>query len=214
MPADEAQLRHPVATLRIPVVHELGALLDHLLLFVLRGRVDEEAVLREGDLLARLLEDVAHVRILRAPEHALAADDGLRPGLEELVELVDVEGLPALVDEGRDVVLEDLGVLMLLGVIHCIDPGSGIVGAAEVEAAGIEQLLHRHVAVVGDDDLCIALEAPDESLELGELVLRHEVALVQDDGGAELELLDQQRLDIVFLDIVAQQVLAAIEAMR
>ena len=100
---------------------------------------------------------------------------------------------------------------MLLGVLHRVVPRGGLVGAVEVEAPGVEDLGHGHVALRRLDDDGLGLQAADEGLELGELLGRHEVGLVEDDRGAELELLDEQGLDVLLVDVLLEQVLAAVE---
>ena len=49
-----------------------------------------------------------------------------------------VEGLATLVDKGGDVVLQDLGVLVLLGVLHGIHPRSRAVRLVKAKATGVE----------------------------------------------------------------------------
>ena len=122
-----------------------------------------------------------------------------------------VKRLAAVVHERLDVVLQDLRVLVLLRVLNRVDPRGGGVGALEAEAAGVEDLVHGDVAVFRLDDHGVLLEAADDGLQLGDLVRVHEVGLVEDERGAELDLLDEQRLDVVLVDVVLEQVLAAVE---
>jgi len=208
---DEAQARDAVAREGVPVIKELGVGIDDLLLLVFWGGIHEETVLGDADLLACLLEDVAHVRVLAYPEHALAADDVVWPGLDELGQPVDVERLATLVDEGGDVVLEHLGVLVLLGVRHGVGPCGRVVGRLKAEASGIEKLAHGHVAVLGLDDHRIFLQASNNGLELLDLRGRDPVGLVEDDRGAELDLLDDKALDVILVDVIGEKVLAAVE---
>jgi hypothetical protein len=81
---------------------------------------------------------------------------------------------------------------VLLGVLHGVEPGGGVVGAVKVKAVGVEHLVHGDVAVRGLDDHGVLLQAADDGLELGHLLGGHEVGLVEHDGGAELELLDER----------------------
>ena len=96
-------------------------------------------------------------------------------------------------------------------MLHGLDPGGGVVGAHKVEAVGIEQLLHGDLAVLGLDDHGILLQASHDGLELGDLLRAHGVGLVEDQRGAELDLLDEQALDVVLVDILGQQVATAVE---
>ena len=53
--ADDAQARHAVARLVVPNLHDLGVLVDDLLLLALGRRVDKQAVLHQAHLVAGLL---------------------------------------------------------------------------------------------------------------------------------------------------------------
>lgn len=61
------------------------------------------------------------------------------------------------------------------------------------------------------DDHGILLQAAHDGLELGDLLGGDGVGLVEDQRGAELDLLDQQALDVVLVDILGQQVATAVE---
>ena len=208
---DEADLGLAVARDVVPVVEHLGILADELLAHAIRRARDELALLGEGGLLAGLLEHVAHVRVLVGPELALRADDLARPGGHEVAERVDVEGLPALVHERLDAILQHLRVVVLLGVLHRVEPHRRVVDLLEVEAIGVEQLVERHVALLGLNDDGVLLQRPHDAAHLVDLLAAHAVALVEHHRGAELELLDEQALDVVLVDVLGQQVLAAVE---
>ena len=64
---------------------------------------------------------------------------------------------------------------------------------------------------MGLDDHGVFLQAAHDGLELGNLLRAHGIGLVEDQRGAELDLLDEQALDIVLVDILCQQVAAAVE---
>ena len=100
---------------------------------------------------------------------------------------------------------------MLLGVRHGIRPHGGVVGLLEAEASRVEKLAHGHVAVLGLHDHRVPLEAADDGLELLDLLGRDLVGLVEDDRGAELDLLDDETLDVILVDVVGEKVLAAVE---
>ena len=153
--------------------------------------------------MAGLLKHVAHVRIAGLPQRALDANDLVGPLLlDKIGELLQVKRLAARVHKGLDVVLEHLGVVVLLGMLHGLDPGGGVVGAHKVEAVGVEQLLHGDLAVLGLDNHGVLLQAAHDGLELGDLLRRHGVGLVEDQRGAEFDLLDEQTLDVVLVDIL------------
>ncbi len=211
MLANEADLGLAVAALLVPVIHDLRVLGHDLGANVERSAADELALLGEARLAASLLEHVAHVGVLVGPELTLGADDLLGPGGDEAGELVDVEGLAAVVDEGLDVVLEDLGVVVLLGVLHGVEPGSRAIGAVEVEAIGVEQLGKIDVAPLGLDDHGLFLQATDNALELVNLLARDLVDLVEHHSGAELDLLDEQGLEVVLVNVVGKQITTAAE---
>ena len=210
--ADDAQARHAVARLVVPNLHDLGVLVDDLLLLALGRRIDKQAVLHQAHLVAGLLKHVAHVRTAGLPQRTLDADDLVGPLLlNKIGELLQVKRLAARVHKGLDVVLEHLGVVVLLGMLHGLDPGGGVVGAHKVEAVGVEQLLHGDLAVLGLDNHGVLLQAAHDSLELGDLLRAHGIGLVEDQRGAKLDLLDEQALDVVLVDILGQQVAAAVE---
>ena len=89
-------------------------------------------------------------------------------------------------------------------MLHGLDPGGGVVGAHKVETAGIEQLLHGDLTVLSLDDYGVLLQTAHDSLELGNLLRRHGIGLVEDQRGAEFNLLDEQALDVVLVDILCQ----------
>ena len=212
MAADDAQLGLAVAHLGVPLVHDLGRLGQDLALLLFRRGVDEEAVLGQAHLVAGLLEEVAHVGVEVAPEHALGAHDAVGPVvLDKVLEGGLVKGLATVVDKGLDVVLQHLWVVVLLGVLHGLDPGGGVIGLHEVKAAGVQDLPEVDFALGGLDDDGVLLKAAHDGLELGELFGRHGVGLVEHERGAELDLGDEQRLDVVLVDVVGQKVAAAVE---
>ena len=96
-------------------------------------------------------------------------------------------------------------------MLHGLDPSGGLIGAAKVKAVGIQQFAHGDIALLGLDDHGVLLQAAHDGLELGDLLGRHGVGLVEHERGAKLDLLDQQALDVVLVDILGQQVAAAVE---
>ena len=61
------------------------------------------------------------------------------------------------------------------------------------------------------DDYGVLLQTAHDSLELGNLLRAHGIGLVEDQRGAEFNLLDEQALDVVLVDILCQQVATAVE---
>ena len=100
---------------------------------------------------------------------------------------------------------------MLLGVLHGVEPSGRAVGAVEVEAVCVEQLGELDVALLGLHDHSLLLQAADDALELVNLLAADLVDLVEHHGGAELDLLDEQGLEVILVDVVRQQVTAAVE---
>ena len=149
--------------------------------------------------------------MLGHPHDSLRADDARRPSFRIFVEFVEVEGLATLVDEGLDVVLEDLGVVMFLGMFHRIHPGGGVVRLLKIEAVRVEKLAHGNVAARRLHDDRFFLQTVNDCLQLAHLLGRYLVGLVQNERRAELDLLDEQAFDIVFVDILLQKIASAIE---
>ena len=209
MATDEDKHGHTVSQHGIPIVEQPRLLLDELPHLVLWRGSHEEAVLPDPCLSANLLKQVAHVGVLDCPDQSLGANDLARPRRDGAGKLVDVKRAAALVDKRGDVVLEHLRVLVLLGVLHRVEPRGGGVGVVEVEAPGVEDLVHGHVALGGLHDDGLLLQAAHDGPELGELLGRHEVCLVEHERGAELDLLDEQGLDVLLVDVLLEQVLPA-----
>ena len=95
--------------------------------------------------------------------------------------------------------------------IQLLYPCGGGSDLVEVEVVGIEDLADCHLTVGSLNDLCLGLERADDLFDIDQLFLSDEVDLVEDDGVAELDLLDQQVLDILIVDIVIQESAAAAE---
>ena len=80
-----------------------------------------------------------------------------------------------------------------------------------VEQSGIHDLGQVDVREVALQDTGLRLKGPDDLADLAQLVLGHFRDLVQYDEVAELHLLDDEVLDIVLIEIAAEQVLGACE---
>jgi hypothetical protein len=64
---------------------------------------------------------------------------------------------------------------------------------------------------LGLDNHGVLLQATHDGLELGNLLGRDGIGLVEDQRRAKLDLLNEQALDVVLVDILGQQVAAAVE---
>ena len=91
------------------------------------------------------------------------------------------------------------------------DPGCGGCHPVEVEHARVQELVEVDLAVVAGDDLGLGLEGMDDALHAAELLGRDFGGLVEQDDVAELDLLDHQVLDVLFVYVLPLQGLAAIE---
>ena len=96
-------------------------------------------------------------------------------------------------------------------VFQRLHPADGRAGAFDVEAAGVEDVLHVHLAVIGLDDIGGGVQAADDGADKAELFGFKAVHLVQDDRGAEFDLLDDEVGDILVLKVFVHQLLAAHE---
>ena len=103
---NEYQFLHAVAVLLVPVAtkHRVGSQLH--LQFVLRHRGDKLTTLLDTQLLAGLLEEIAHIVLLLEIAHSLATDNRLGPmARHELVEQTEVEGTAAVIDKSINTIL-------------------------------------------------------------------------------------------------------------
>ena len=105
----------------------------------------------------------------------------------------------------------EIGIGIWIGVLQLVDPGGGGGYLLEVELLGMDELLEGHITIVALDDVGLGLDGADNLANLCQLLARHLGSLVQQDGVAELNLLDDQILNILLVDVGAQQVVAALE---
>ena len=105
-----------------------------------------------------------------------------------------------------------MGLMRLMGLMgsfNFLNPGSRGGDLVEVEGVGVEEFLEIYVAVVALDDLGLGLQGTDDLADAAELVGCNLGGFVQEYEVAELNLLDDEVLDVVFVEIGAQEVLAA-----
>ncbi len=96
-------------------------------------------------------------------------------------------------------VLVVMVLVVVLIVLDGLDPAGGHGDFFIVETVGVEDFFHRDIAVLAADDLRSGLQRAEDRFDLLEFRLRDEVALVQHDGVAELDLLDEQRRKVFFV---------------
>ena len=76
---------------------------------------------------------------------------------------------------------------------------------------GIDEQFEGHVAIIAFDDLCLGLQGADDVVDSLQILFGDLRGLVEQDHVAELHLLDDQILDIVFVKILACERLTALE---
>ena len=97
-------------------------------------------------------------------------------------------------------------VVMLLDLLN---PSGRSRYSVEVEHVGIQNLIEFHVAIVTVDDLGLWLESTDNLTNASQFFRADLSGLVQQHDVAELNLLDDEVLDILFFNVLARQVQSA-----
>ena len=90
-------------------------------------------------------------------------------------------------------------IVVLFIILDGLDPAGGHGDFFVVEPVGVEDFVHRYIAVFAADDLRSGLQGTEDRFDLLEFCLGDEVALVQHDGVAELDLLDEQGREVLFV---------------
>ena len=100
-----------------------------------------------------------------------------------------MEGAARAVDEAGDAVF--LGFRRVLAA-QLAEPAGGVGGGVEVEQAGVEHRVQRHLAEAGFDDAGARIELAQDAGQ--PLLVRgvDQIGLVEHDHVAELHLFDQQ----------------------
>ncbi len=93
----------------------------------------------------------------------------------------------------------------------CLSPACGGDSLFKVIALSIKYIGYIHLAVAYLDYPCVGLESLYHSLYTAKLLRCHLVHLVEDDGGAELDLLNEQVLNVLLVDALLEKVVAAAE---
>lgn len=73
----------------------------------------------------------------------------------------------------------------------------------------MDNLVQVHVGIIAFDDFGTGLQGADNLLDAFQLFGLHFISLVQQDNVAELNLLDDEVFDVLFVDALACQVVAA-----
>ena len=113
-------------------------------------------------------------------------------------------------------------IVMLVALINrnaclsliCLSPACGGDSLFKVIALSIKYISYIHLAVAYLDYPCVGLESLYHSFYTAKLLRCHLVHLVEDDGGAELDLLNEQVLDVLLVDALLEKVVAAAELGR
>ncbi len=105
-----------------------------------------------------------------------------------------------------------LGLMgILLGGLDALDPAGGRRHLVVVEKVSVQQLFKRHVRVVALDDFGFRLKLADDGLYALEFFRRNFRRLVEEDGVAELNLLDNKVLYVFLVDVLHHEGVAAVE---
>ena len=111
-----------------------------------------------------------------------------------------------------------LMLVEILGVftfhLHRLDPAGALDNLSVVKVVGREDLCHVHIAVGRLNDLCVGLQRFYYRQHVGFFLLGYIIDLVENDGCAVFDLLDQQVLNIFLVEIVLQKRSAGAEFIR
>ncbi len=92
-------------------------------------------------------------------------------------------------------------ILVVMFAFHRFNPCSGGCHFVKVEHARVQDLVEVHVAVVTFDDVRLGLDGANNLLDACQLLRFHFGSLVEQDNVAELDLLDDQVLDVLFCNV-------------
>ena len=109
------------------------------------------------------------------------------------------------------VVMFMLIFIVIIRILDGFDPAGRFHGLLKIETSCIEDIGDFDLCVVGFNDLSACLQAADDLFQKTELLRRDHVHFIEEDGVAELELLDEKILDIFFLDGILGQASAVLK---
>src|SRR5574344_1226253 len=147
-------------------------------------------------LFARLLKDVAALIAVCKPHDALCANDRLVYGVDERIEFFAVERFVRGVHEGADAVFFSLA-FSAVRFLHCLNPAGRIVRFLKVERVRVKDVLEVNHAVICFYNARLSLKVPNCGAYGVKLLLRNGINFIDDNGGAEFNLLDQEALYVV-----------------
>ncbi len=115
---DEYYLLHPVSVVVVPVALK-NRIAHHHYLQLIRGHSREPlSYVLKADLFTCLLEQITYIRVLGEITQSLGADYILRPApCDEIIELVDIQGLAPVIDICTNSVLLDFPALMFMMMV-------------------------------------------------------------------------------------------------
>lgn len=121
MLTDEDQFLHTVAVLLVPVVLQTGILFHKEFQFIGRHRGIPLTGIAQANLLACLLEHIAHIRFIVEPTDAFGTNDALRPlASHELIEQSQIESGAARVDIGSNTVFLSFAFVVMMVVMMMV----------------------------------------------------------------------------------------------
>ena len=106
------------------------------------------------------------------------------------------------------VVIIVLVFLVMVVSLEFLNPGCRRGNLLEIKLLSMNQLIKRHVAIVALNDVGLGLNSSHNLTHLGQLLLADFRNLVQQNHITELYLLDNQVLNVLLIDVLAQQVVA------
>lgn len=109
------------------------------------------------------------------------------------------------------VVMRSLLRFLTVMMLNFVNPRGRGRYRVEIEAAGVDELVEVHVAVVTFDDFCLWLQRANDVLDACQLARLHLGGLVEQDDVAELDLLDNEVLDVFLADFLPHERVAASE---
>ena len=109
------------------------------------------------------------------------------------------------------VVMIMLIFIVIIRILDGFDPAGRFHGLLKIETSCIEDIGDFDLGVVGFNDLGACLQAADDLFQKTELLRCDHVHFIEEDGVAELELLDEKILDIFFLDGILGQASAVLK---
>ena len=92
-----------------------------------------------------------------------------------------------------------------------MNPGCRCGDALEIKKTGVDDVVERHIGVVAFDDACLGLDGADYGTDTCGFICSDFGNFIEQNDVAELDLLDDEVLDVVFAEIGLRQVFAAAE---